>query len=205
MAARIDIKKVNATRFRFDVSCRINDRMRAELEAFLDKPIEAGKGVAFGVIHRKGEDEWVNAAYVEYSEEEGPHIHAYFGYGLKDIPPPPRKVPKPYKLLQIINMAEDPLEFRCRASFLYKGGAEKSIIQLPIPVFKTEKAIFHEIKGLEVSRTEPDEEKCDIRISLAKNKSIRHSVTFLYRGRARPGIEGDIFKRAVKISKQFLK
>lgn len=159
---------------------------------------------AFGVVRRRGEDEWVDFARFEYVEEEGPHLHITFIYGLEDIPHPPRSVPKPHRLLQILSMVDEPLIFTCEVSFLYKEGAGKSIIQLPIPLFRTEKADFHEIKGLELSRTVPQESRYDIRISVEENGSMVHEVTFRFEARARPGIEGDLLKRAVKISQQFL-
>jgi len=205
MAARLDLKKVNATLFRFDVACRVNDAIRTELETLLGKPLEVGKGKLFGVMRRRGEREWVDVAHFEYVEEEGPHLHITFIYGLEEIPRPPRSVPKPHRLLQILGMADEPLTFICEASFLYKEGIERSIIQLPIPVFRTEKADFHEIKGLELSRTVPEESKYDIRISAEENRTMVHEVTFRFEARARPGIEGDLLKRAVKISQQFLK
>ncbi len=205
MAARLDLKKVNATSFHFNVACRVNDAIRTELETLLGKPLEVGKGRLFGVFRRRGEDEWVDVAFFEYVEAEGPHLDATFMYGLKNIPRPPRSVAKPDRLLQILSMAEEPLTFNCEVSFLYKEGAARSIIQLPIPVFRTEKAGFHEIKGLELSRREPDESKYDIAISVKEGDSLSHEVVFNFEARAKPGIEGDLLKKAARISQQFLK
>lgn len=204
MAAALDFKKVNVTSFSFNVACRVNDAIRTELETILDKPLEEGKLKAFGIARRKGEDEWVDVAFFEYVEAEGPHLHTTFIYGLENIPRPPKNVPKPDRLLQILSMAEEPLTFNCEVSFLYKEGAARSIIQLPIPLFRTEKAGFHEIKGLELSRREPDESKYDIAISVKEGDSLSHEVVFNFTARARPGIESDLLKRAVKISQQFL-
>jgi len=204
MAVLLDLKKVNATSFRFNVACRVNDAIRTELETLLGKPLEVGKGRLFGVFRRRGEDEWVDIAHFEYIEEEGPHLHITFIYGLENVPHPPRKVSKPHRLLQIMRMADEPLIFMCEVSFLYKEGAERSIIQLPIPVFRTDKAGFHEIKGVELSRREPQESKYDIRISVREDGSMAHEVVFNFEARARPGIEGDLLKKAVKISQQFL-
>jgi hypothetical protein len=204
MAAALDLKKVSATSLSFNVACRVNDAIRTELETLLGEPLEVGKWWAFGVARRRGEEEWVDVARSDYVEEEGPHLHITFIYGLKDIPRPPKSVYKPHRLLQIMGMADEPLIFICEASFLYKEGAEKSIIQLPIPVFRTEKAGFHEIKGLELSRRGSEESKYDIRICVNENGSVEHDVTFNFTARARPGIEGDLLKKAVKISQQFL-
>lgn len=204
-AGLLDLKKVNATSLHFSVACRVNDAIRTEVETLLGKPLEVGKGGLLGAVRRKGEHEWVDVAHFEYVEEEGPHLHITFIYGLEDIPRPPRSVSKPHRLFQIISMVDEPLIFTCEASFLYKEGAERSIIQLPIPIFRTEKADFHEIKGLELSRTEPQESKYDIRISVREDGSMAHEVVFNFEARARPGIEGDLLKKAVKISQQFLK
>ena len=200
----LDLKKVNATSLLFNVACRVNDAIRTELERLIGKPLEVGKARAFGVVRRRGEDEWVDFARFEYVEEEGPHLHITFIYGLENVPRPPRKVSKPHRLLQIMSMAEEPLTFACEVSFLYKEGAERSIIQLPISIFRTEKAGFHEIKGVELSRKEPQESKYDIRISMREDGSMAHEVVFNFEARARPGIEGDLLKKAVKISQQFL-
>lgn len=204
-AARIDLKKVNATSFSFTVACRINDAIRAELETLFGKPLKKGETKVFGVVRRKGKDEWVDVAFFEYVEAEGPYLHTTFMYGLENMPHPPRSVSKPHRLLQILSMAEEPLTFACEVSFLYKEGAARSIIQLPIPVFRIEKAGFHQIKGLELSLTEPQESKYDIEISVEEDGELSHEVTFNYDGRARPGIEGDLLKKAVKISQQFLR
>lgn len=204
MAVLLDLKKVNATSVHFNVACRVNDAIRTELETLLGKPLEVGKGGLFGVFRRRGEDEWVDIAHFEYVEEEGPHLHITFIYGLENVPRPPRKVSKPHRLLQIMSMADEPLTFICEASFSYKEGVERSIIQLPIPVFRTEKVGFHEIKGLELSRTKPQESRYDIRISVNENKSMVHDVMFHFEARARPGIEVDLLKKAVQISQQFL-
>ena len=201
----LDLKKVNATSLSFTVACSVNDTIRTELETLLGKPLEVGKGRLFGVFRRRGEDEWVDVAHFEYVEEEGPHLHITFIYGLENVPRPPRKVSKPHRLLQIMSMAEEPLTFACEVSFLYKEGAARSTIQLPISIFRTEKAGFHEIKGVELSRREPLESKYDIRISVEEDGSLSHEVKFDYETRARPGIEGGLLKKAVQISQQFLK
>lgn len=75
---------------------------------------------------------------------------------------------------------------------------------MPIPVFRTEKAGFHQIKGLELSRKEPQESKYDISISVSEDGPMAHEVVFNFEARARPGIEGDLLKKAVQISQQFL-
>lgn len=204
MVARIDLKKVNATSFSFEAPCRINDAMRVELEALLGEPLEEGKPKAFGVTHRKGEDEWVDVAFFEYVKTETPHLDTTFMYGLENIPRPPRSVPKPYRLLQIMSMVEEPLTFACEVSFLYKEGAARSTIQLPISIFRTEKAGFHEIKGVELSCKEPQESKYDIRISVREDGSMAHEVVFNFEARARPGIEANLLKKATQISQQFL-
>jgi hypothetical protein len=203
--ARLDLKKVNATSFSLTVACKVNDAIRTELERLLAGSLKVGKRMAFGIAHRKGEGEWVDIAIVDYTEAEYPHLHVTFMYGIKDIPRPPRGVSKPDRLLQILSMAEEPLIFSCHVSFLYKEGAARSIIQLPISLFRTDKVGFHEIKGVELSRREPDEFKYDIVISVEKDGSLSHEVAFDYEARARPGIEGDLLRKAVGISQQFLK
>lgn len=204
MALVLELRKVNATSFRFNVACGVNDAMRAELEALFGKPPAAGKGRAFGVLRKRGEYEWVDFAHVEYLEEGGPHLHATFIYGLSDVPPPPRSVPKPHKLLQILSMADEPLVLSCNISFLYEESAERSTIRLPISIFRTEKAGSYEIRGLEVARTEPPELNYNIRISLRQDQSIAHDVKFGFESKARPGIEGYLLKQAKRISQEFL-
>lgn len=204
-AAQIDLKKVNGTSLCFALACRVNAAIRAELETLFGKPLKEGKSMAFGAAHQKGGDEWVDIALVDYTEAEGPHLHVRFIYGLKEVPRPPRGVYKPYRLLQILSMAEEPLTFTCEVGFSYKEGAAKSIIQLPISLFRTDKVGFHEIKGLKLSRKEPVESKYDIEISVTEDGSLSHEVVFDYEARARPGIENDLLKKAVQISQQFLK
>ena len=204
-AALLDLKKVNATSFSIKVACSTNDAIRTELEKLLGKPLEVGRAKAFGAAHRKGENEWVDIAIFEYVEEAGPHLHVTFMYGVKNVPHPPRNLPKPDKLLQIMSMSDKLLIFACEVSFLYEDSAERSIIQLPIPIFRIEKAGFHQIKGLELSLTEPQESKYDIEISVEEDGELSHEVTFNYDGRARPSIGNDLLKKAVQISQQFLK
>jgi hypothetical protein len=204
MAAVIDLKRVNAVNFVFNVACRVNDAMRTEIEKIIGKKIEVGKGWSLGVVRRKGEHEWVVFARFEYVEEEGPHLHATFVYGLKNIPHPPKDVLKPYRLIQILSMAEEPLIFLCEASFLYEDSIQKSTIQLPIPLFRTEEAGFHEIRGVLLARTKPEEFKYEIKIEARENGSLIHEIAFPFTSRAKPGVESTLLKKAVAISYQFL-
>jgi len=205
MAVRIDLKKVNATSLFFATPCIVNDAIREELEALPGGSLSEGKRMVFAAAHRIGEDIWGDIAIVEYTEAEAAHLHVSFTYGIKGIPPPPRNTYKPRRMLEILSLADEPLTFSCRVSFLYEKGAAKSMIQLPIPLFRTDKAGFHEIKGVELSRREPADFKYEVGISVEEDESLSHEIAFDYKVRARPGIEGDLLKKAVEISQQFLK
>jgi hypothetical protein len=106
--------------------------------------------------------------------------------------------------MEILSISEEPLIFVCEASFLYEDSIQKSIIQLPIPVFRTEKADFHEIRGFLLARTKPEEFKYEIKIEAGENGSLIHEVAFNFTSRAKPGIESILLKKAVGISYQFL-
>ena len=204
MTAKVDLKNVNATSFSLKVSPRINEVLRGELERLLGKPLEEGKTSIFGAVHRSGEDEWVDIAILTYTEEVEPHLHVTFAYGLDDVPHPPRSIPKPHRLLEVLSKSEELVIFICEASFLYKKSATRSCIQLPIPVFRTNKAGFHEIKGVELSRTQPAGSEYEIRISVNQDESLYHEVIFNYQSRATTGIGSELLKKAVYISQQFL-
>ena len=205
MAARVDLKKVNATSLFFAAPCVVNDVIREELETLLGGSLNEGRRMVFAAAYRKGEDKWVDIAIVEYTEAEGAHLHVSFTYGIKGIPPPPRNLYKPRRLLQILSLVDEPLTFSCRVGFLYEKGGAKSIVQLPIPLFRTDKVGFHEIKGVELLRREPADCKYEVGISVEEDESLCHEVAFEYKTRARPGIEDDLLKKAVEISQQFLR
>ena len=205
MVALADFKKVNVTSFSVKVGCKVNDVMRTELERLQGKPLEEGRTLAFGAVYKRGENELVDIALYDYVKEPEPHLHVTFSYGLENFPRPPRSVPKPNKLLQVLDIAQEPIDFFCEVSFSYQKGAEKSTIQLPIPVFRTDKAGFHEITGIELSCKEPKGSEYDIRISVDKESTLEHEVAFNFESRARPRIEGDFLKRAMSISQQFIK
>ncbi len=205
MVALVDLRKFNVTSFSVKVNCIINNTIKTELERIQGKPLEDGRTLAFGAVYRRGENEFVDIALFDYVKEPEPHLHVTFSYGLENFPRPPRSVPKPNKLLQILDIAQENIDFSCEVSFLYKKGAEKSTIQLPIPIFRTDKAGFHEITGVELSCKEPKGSEYDIRISVDKQGALEHEVTFNFESRARPRIERDFLKRAIRISQQFLK
>ncbi len=205
MAALVDFKKFNVTSFSVKVGCKVNDTMMAELERFHGKPLEEGRSWAFGAVYRRGENELVDVAFSDYVKAPEPHLHITFLYGLEGFPHPPRSIPKPNKLLQILDMAQEPIDFFCELSFSYQKGAEKSTIQLPIPIFGTDKAGFHKISGVELLCKEPKGSEYDIRISVDKEGTLDHEVAFHFESRARPRIEGNLLKRAIYISQQFLK
>jgi len=198
MAARIDLKKVNATTLFFAVPCIVSNAIRAELETLLGGSLKESKRMVFGAAHRKGEDKWVDIAIAEYTEVEAAHLHMAFTYGIKGIPPPPRNAYKPRRLLEILSLLDEPLTFSCHVSFLYEKGATKSVIQLPIPLFRTDKVGFHEIKGVELLRREPADSKYEVGISVEEDESLSHEVVFDYKVRARPGIEGDLLKKSCR-------
>ena len=200
-----DFSKFNVTSFSVKVGCTVNDTMMTELERLHGKPLEEGKSLAFGAAYKRGENELVDVAFFDYVKEPEPHLHITFLYGLEGVPRPPRSIPKPNKLLQILDMAQEPIDFFCEVSFSYEKGAEKSTIQLPIPIFRTDNAGFHEITGVELSRKEPKGSQYDIRISVDKEGTLDHKVMFHYESRSRSRIEGDFLKRAIHISQQFMK
>jgi hypothetical protein len=204
MTAQVDLKKVNATSFSFKFSPRINEALRGELEKLLGK-LEEGKAGVLGIARKKGDQKWVDIAILEYTEAVEPHLHVTFVYGLDDVPNPPRSVPKPHRLLEILSKSEELVTFLCEASFLYKESAARSIIQLPIPVFRTDRAGFNEIKGVELSRTQPAGSEYEIIISVNQDESLHHEVTFNYQSRATNRIGSELLKKAVDISQQFLK
>lgn len=204
MAALVDFKKVNGTALSFKVSPRINEALRGELEKLLGK-LEEGKAGTLGIAHRKGDQKWVDIAILEYTEAVEPHLHVTFVYGLEDVPNPPRNVVKPHRLLEILSKSEQLVMFICEASFLYKESASRSSIQLPIPIFRTDRAGFNEIKGVELSRTQPAGHEYDIRISINPDESVSHDVVFNYESRVNTRIGNELLKKAVDISQQFLK
>lgn len=204
MTAQIDLKKVNATSFSFKVAPRVDEVIRKELEALLRKPLEEGKPSVLGTVHKKGDYEWVDIAILEYTEAVEPHLHVTFAYGLDDVPRPPRTVTKPYRLLEILSKSEELMTFICEASFLYKESAERSSIQLPIPVFRTARAGFNEITGVELSHTQPTGPEYEIRISVNQDKALEHEVVFNHDSRAMTRIGNELLRKAVYVSKQFL-
>ena len=205
MAALVDFKNVNVTSFSVRVGCRVNDAMRTELERIQGSLLEEGRSLAFATTYQRGESELVDMAMFDYVKAPEPHLHITFLYGLEDFPRPPRSIPKPNKLLQVLDMAQEPIDFFCEVSFSYQKGAEKSTIQLPIPIFRTNKAGFHEITGVELSCQEPKGSEYNINISVNKEGTLDHEVAFHFESRARPRIEGNFLKRAISISQQFIK
>lgn len=205
MVALTDFRKFNVTLFSVKVGCTVNDTMMTELEHLRGKPIEEGRSFTFGAVYQRGEKELVDIAFFDYVKAPKPHLHITFLYGLEDFPRPPRSVPKPNKLLQILDMAQEPTDFFCEISFSYQKSAEKSTIQLPIPIFRTDKAGFHEITGVELSCKEPKGSEYDIVISVDEEGTLDHEVAFHFESRARPRIEGDFLKRAISISQQFIR
>lgn len=205
MAALTDFKKVSVTSFSVRVGCGVNDTMRTELERLQDNPLEEGRSSAFGAAYQRGGNELVDIAFFDYVKAPEPHLHITFLYGLENFPHPPRSVPKPNRLLQILDMAQEPIDFFCEACFSYQKGAEKSTIQLPIAIFKTDKAGSHKITGVELSCKEPKGSEYDIGISVDEDDTLEHEVAFHFESRARPRIEGDLLKRALQISQQFMK
>ncbi len=203
MATLFDLEKINATEFSFKVSPKINEVLRGELEELFGK-LEEGKPGVFGVVRRKGDRKLVDIAIWDYTEAVEPHLHITFVYGLGDVPHPPRNVPKPHRLLDILSKSEQLVTFICEASFLYKESASKSSIQLPIPIFRTGRASFNEIKGVELSRTQPAGHEYDIRISINPDGSLSHNVVFNYESRVTTRIGNELLKKAIYISQQFL-
>lgn len=204
MAALVDLKKVNGTAFSFRFSPRINEALRGELEKLFGKLKIDERGV-LGVARRKGDQKWVDIAILEYTEAVEPHLHLTFVYGLDNVPNPPRSVPKPHRLLEILSKSEELVEFMCEASFLYTESATRSIIQLPIPIFRTDRAGFNEIKGVELSSTQTAGYEYDIIISINTDESVSHIVRFNYRSRVTTSIGNELLKKAVDISQKFLK
>lgn len=204
MAVLVDLKKVNATEFSFRVSPRINETLRGELEKLLGK-LEEGKSSVLGVARRKGEQKWVDIAILDYTEAFEPHLHITFVYGLENVPQPPRSIPKPHKLLEILSKSEQVVTFICTASFLYMDSAARSTIQLPISIFRTDIAGFNEIKGVELACTQPAGNEYDIRISIKPDESLSHDVVFNYESRGTTRIGNELLKKAVDISQRFLK
>jgi hypothetical protein len=204
MAKIVDLKRVNGTAFSFKFAFKANEALRGELEKLLGK-LEVGKAGVLGMARRKGDQKWVDIAILEYTEAVEPHFHLTFAYGLDDVPNPPRGVPKPHRLLEILSKSEELVTFACEASFLYKEGAARSIIQLPIPIFRTDSAGFNEIKGVVLSRTQPAGHEYDIRISINPDESVSHDVGFKYESRVTTRIGNELLKKAVDISQQFLK
>ena len=204
MAVLVGLKKVNVTAFSFKVSPIVNEVLRGELEKLLGK-LEEGKPDVFGVVRRKGDQKWVDVAILDYTEAVEPHLHITFVYGLDDVPHPPRSVPKPHRLLDILSKSEQLVTFICEVSFLYKESASRSSIQLPIPIFRTDRAGFNEIKGVELSCTQPEGNEYEIRISTKSDGSLSHDVVFNYNSKVTTRIGNELLKKAVDISQQFLK
>jgi hypothetical protein len=200
----VDLKKVNAISFSLKVSYTINDTLRKEIENLLLKELKVGDTNVFGAAHKKGKDKWIDIALLEYTEEVEPHLHITFAYGIYNAPYPPRSIPKTYKLLEVLSNSEEQVTFICETEFLYKESAKKSIIQLPIPFFKTDKAGFNEIKGVELACTQPAGSEYEIRISVNKDGALLHEVAFNCKSKASIGIGSELLKKAVDISKRFL-
>jgi hypothetical protein len=204
MATAMDLKKVNAISLSLRVSYKINDTLRKEIEGLLHKELKVGETNAFATAHKKGEDKWVDIAILEYTKEVEPHLHITFAYGLYNVPNPPRSIPKTKTLLEVLSKKEEPVTFFCETEFLYKEGAKKSIIQLPIPIFRTDRAGFNEIKGVELACTQPAGSEYEISISVSKNGSLRHEVAINCQLKATIGMGSELLKKAVDISKRFL-
>lgn len=200
----IDLKKYNLHDFKLYVSCFLNDEMKKELKGILGGNIDRDTSVPFATKRRIGNEEWVDIALVEYTEEVAEHLHITFYYGLKDVPNPPKSVPSIAKILKIMKMCDKQLNATCEADFIYNSEDKKSSIEFPIVVFSSEKAKYNEIRGLALSRTKPDDKKSDIQIYWREDGSLIHNVRFNYDFRPKDNLERISIERALEVSGQFI-
>jgi hypothetical protein len=200
----LDLDAVNATNFMLETTCVVNDAIRAALESLSPGKFGDQTTVVFGAAHGKGASRTVDLAILEISEKGQPHLHARIMYGLTDGPVPPKEVPKPGKLFEILAMSETKLDFVCHVLFRYEQGAARSAIQLPIRVFATDKAGFNQIAGIKLSRAEPKDSGYSIDIDIDDEKTLTHYVTLKYKCQAGPSVAQLCLKEAVAVSKAFL-
>ena len=167
--------------------------------------LEEGKRRSLATFHSSGERQWVDIGFIGKSEGS---ITFATTYGLTGVPIPPTALPKLEPAIRAISDAGLKFSTVTDALFVYEEGMSRSVIALPIEMFRPHKAtLFDTIEGVQVVRSprSPGESRFVIDISVdPEDQELVHNIRITGGRTITRGFESDLLKIARDISREFL-
>ena len=170
----------------------------------LGKDMEEGERHIFLSAHRASGDEWIDVGWLSRTEDI---VEFVVMYGRKEFGKPPTELPKLEPVIRRISEAGLRFKVESHSAFRYEEGMEKSIIRLPIEMFRPHSSVlFDTIEGIEVARKASSKHpKCSVYITVdTDSRTLIHHVDFSDEGSIHKGYETYYLKTAQSISKEFL-
>ncbi len=194
----------NVTSYSLKMSPKVDDMMAKNLEEFLQKSLKEVGTVIFAKSVKRGEKNVVDLALMDYCVEPYAHLHVTLAYNVDDVPKPSKDVPKPEVLLNIIEQSKNECQIICEAEFTYENSIEKSVIKLPITLFRSDKFNFNKITAIRLLNEESGNSVSEISISVEEDGTITHELVLKQDIVFNKQTELNLLKQATEISKNFL-
>lgn len=204
MISRQFLSVNNVKSYSLKMSTKVDDIMAKSLEEALKGPLKEIGTVIFAKGIKRGGEDFVDLALMDYCVEPFAHLHVTLDYNVNDIPKPPRDVPKPEVLLNIIKQSKRECQIVCEAEFIYENSLERSVLQLPVTLFRSDRFGFNKITGMRLLNEEPEENGYEISISMMEDGTISHELAFQRMLVFDKQTELNLLKQAIKISKKYL-
>lgn len=194
----------NVTSYSLKMSPTVDDIMEKNLKEFFQKSLKEVGTVVFAKSVKRGEKKVVDLAFMDYCVEPYAHLHVTLVYNVDDVPKPPKGVPKPEVLLNIIEQSKNECQVICEAEFTYEKSIERSVINLPITLFRSDRFGFNKIIGIRLLNEESENIESEISINVEEGGTIIHELVLKRHMVFNKQNELNLFKQATEISKNYL-
>lgn len=170
----------------------------------LGKDMEEDERHVFASVHKASGDEWIDVGWLSRTEDI---VELVVMYGRREFGKPPTELPKLEPVIRRISEAGLRFKVESHSAFRYEEGLERSIIRLPIEMFRPHSSLlFDTIEGIEVTRKGSSRHpKCSVYITVdTESRTLIHHVDLSDERSIRKGYETYFLKTAQSISKDFL-